>query len=411
MNVPPDVYQHIASFSDDVTVLRMLSTNRKFNDPILFQRMIRNRYPLLEKYKLPDEDWKHFYLRMIQAIYSLAEDYNFPYIPDWRFNPVEIYQKLQKPRKDDYWGKGWGEGVQYSTAVGRLDLLKRIVESAQAHHQKININTINQAIGHAVRIKNTPILEYLMETFKYSNYDHIVERAASYNNSEIFDRYLDQVTHYYPIMGEAASSGNVGFIYKLLEKDPEMNLREPLYLAAKKGHLEVVRILLNANNNYNLNSALEGAGKSGNVDILKLLIERGANTFDFALRFAASNGSLDAVQFIMENYRQYISQNDLNDAMLDAMLSADSEDKINVLKYLISQGANNFDRILSNAAFHGNLPLAQLMIQHGATNIQQALEEARERVKGISGSIDSEYHRNELNNLIKFVEYFSTLNQ
>ena len=409
MNVSPDIYQHIASFSDDITVLRMLSTNRKFNDPILFQRMIRNRYPLLERYKLPYEDWKHFYLRMIQAIYSLAEN-DFPYVPDVRFNPVEIYQKLQKPRKDDYWGRGWGEGIDYSSAIGRLDLLKIIVESAKARKQEININTINSAVSNAVRIKNTPILEYLMEIFNYRNYDYIVETAASHNNSEIFDRYLDQVADYVRVMDAAASSGNAGFIYKLLDKNPNMKLREPLYTAAKRGNMEVVRILLNANNNYDLNYALQGAGKNGHIEILKLLIERGANKFNYALRYAASNGSLDTVQFIMENYHQHITQDDLNEAMVYAA----SSNKLDVLEYLISQGSNNFDRILLNAAYHGNIPITELMIQHGATNIRQALYKAQERIEDISSRPEilasSDYHRNELNNLIKFVDYFTTLN-
>jgi hypothetical protein len=48
------------NFADDKTILNMLSVNKKFNDSIFFEKIMKKRYPLLIKYKKKKETWKFF---------------------------------------------------------------------------------------------------------------------------------------------------------------------------------------------------------------------------------------------------------------------------------------------------------------------------------------------------------------
>ena len=45
--LPTDVYEYLANFADDRTILNMLSVNKKFNDEKFFKRVIQRKYPLL----------------------------------------------------------------------------------------------------------------------------------------------------------------------------------------------------------------------------------------------------------------------------------------------------------------------------------------------------------------------------
>ena len=99
MELPKDIYLKLAEFGDDATVIKMLSVNKKFNEPEFFKYIFTKRYPNLIKYKTDLENWKQFYLRMIQYILKLKEDFSYDYINDAKFkifetdNPKEIYIK------------------------------------------------------------------------------------------------------------------------------------------------------------------------------------------------------------------------------------------------------------------------------------------------------------------------------
>ena len=96
-----DIYLLLTSFVDDKSVVRMLSVNRKFNDPEFFRLLFSKRYPNLIKFKKKnEEDWKQFYLNMIYWISKLEEDFHYNYIDDAKYkiatseNPKEIYNEL-----------------------------------------------------------------------------------------------------------------------------------------------------------------------------------------------------------------------------------------------------------------------------------------------------------------------------
>ena len=107
MELSHDMYEYLANFADDRTILNMLSVNRTYNNPILFQRIFHRKYPFLSKYKTTDESWKDFYVSMIYYIEKLKEDYAFRYPEDIKIgiayvNPRKFYLELKgRPPEED----------------------------------------------------------------------------------------------------------------------------------------------------------------------------------------------------------------------------------------------------------------------------------------------------------------------
>ena len=101
-----DAYLEIAKVTDNRTILKMLSVNKKFNSPAFFQEIINRKYPVLFKYKRDNEDWKHFYLRIVKYTSKLQEEFNYTLPMDQ--DPEIFYKKkfckrlLNKIRK---WGR------------------------------------------------------------------------------------------------------------------------------------------------------------------------------------------------------------------------------------------------------------------------------------------------------------------
>ena len=120
--VPKDVYLMMTDYSSDQDVINMLSVNKTYNDPIFFQRIISKRYPNLLKLKREKESWKNFYLRMLSYLSLLKEKYNVPYIPTPWFDPISIYEQIQK--SDLY----YPEHRQKEVNINRL-IAKHIGES------------------------------------------------------------------------------------------------------------------------------------------------------------------------------------------------------------------------------------------------------------------------------------------
>ena len=168
MDLPKDIYLKLAEFGDDATVIKMLSVNKKFNNPEFFKYIFTSRYPNLIKYKTDLVNWKQFYLQMIQYILKLKEDFSYDFINDAEFkifetdNPKEIYIKateaLEPNRKQH---------------ISRID---RTINSELFYNAAIMRAIKNKRGGQLV--KGTKIFAYDIETIikvakKIGNYSII----------------------------------------------------------------------------------------------------------------------------------------------------------------------------------------------------------------------------------------------
>lgn len=99
MEVSVDIYRYLLDFAEDKDVLSMLSVNKKFDDPVFFQKVLNKRYPYLLKFKTEESTWRQFYISMIFYISKMKENIYTKSLPS--FDPARI-EKVQQDQKTWY---------------------------------------------------------------------------------------------------------------------------------------------------------------------------------------------------------------------------------------------------------------------------------------------------------------------
>lgn len=94
MNLTKDTYEYILNFATDRDIINMLSSNKKFRNEELFERVMRKRYPLVVRFKEKDMSWKEFFIQTVYYLSKLEENYNLPYLQTLDFDPKHIYTVL-----------------------------------------------------------------------------------------------------------------------------------------------------------------------------------------------------------------------------------------------------------------------------------------------------------------------------
>lgn len=224
MNIPKDVYEYLANFADDKTILNMLAVNKKFNDPIFFERIMKRKYPLLLKMKPRKMDFKHFFLTMIHYIAKLEEEYKLPYLPSERFDPERFYDIV---KEYEYEGEDfWALALPFAASSGRQDLV-----------------------------------DYVMKMGKLTN--------PRFFELGLFD---------------AASSGKLNIVKFMVSKGAK-DFDSAIVAAGRENHIDVVQFLIEKGAR-NFNETLEDAASEGNIDIVKLMVKMGATNIKESLERA-----------------------------------------------------------------------------------------------------------------------------
>lgn len=271
MEVTKDVYEYMTNFADDKTILNMLSVNRKFNDPIFFERVMMRKYPLLIEFKKENESWKEFFIRMVYAIAKLEEETKIPYIPTKGYNPDELYQRYKN-----------------SYAYQKLP---------KSHVIYVELG------GEAAKGGHLSLLNLVLEKYPY--------RVVLYNRAII----------------QAAAGGQFNLVKYLAEKAPNSYFREAFEVAAKNGHLNIIEYLLTKfqPTTHDLNVAMNWAAERGHLEIVKYLVGKGARSFSSALEYSASSGHMDIVKYL-------VSKSDEN--LRYAIYAADRRNHGEIVNYL-----------------------------------------------------------------------------
>lgn len=116
-----------------------------------------------------------------------------------------------------------------------------------------------------------------------------------------------------------------------------------------------------------LNASLKEEARSGRVEVIEYLIKRGATKLDRPLREAAASGHLEAVECLVEH-----GANNL----FEALWSAAMHDRVSVVKYLLDREMFDLAQLngaLTEAVDSGSAGAVQLLVHHGATDLDYAL--------------------------------------
>ena len=173
-----DIYEYIVNLAEDRDVINMLSVNKKFNDDLYFKKILEKRYPLLIKFKLEDETYKHLYLRMVKYMAKLWEEYKIPYIPAKSFDPefsyrtskrhINIYSHIltyaleaENKKLIEYFLEKGGEFFPFVYSLvakrGSVDILKFLLKKFPPPYEWLQ-NTLMIA----EKSNNRPVVEYLL---------------------------------------------------------------------------------------------------------------------------------------------------------------------------------------------------------------------------------------------------------
>ena len=163
-----NIYENIINFADNRTVLQMLSVNKRFSDPIFFERVIDRKYPLLKELKKEDESWRRFFIRMTYYIAKLDEEFGIPYIPSKGYDPEGFY-KLWNKSKYIY-----NQAMAWAAYGGHLDIVKYLIKKGKEANKRLDFN---DAMADAARGGHLDIVKYMIkkgaDDFNYAIYDAV----------------------------------------------------------------------------------------------------------------------------------------------------------------------------------------------------------------------------------------------
>lgn len=207
-------------------------------------------------------------------------------------------------------------------------------------------------------------------------------------NIESVNIFINSTDNWNRALPRACKSGNIELVKLLILKGAD-KWDKGLKYAIKYGHNDVAQMMLdNGANDYK--SALNAACKYHNISMMRLLLEKYKGDLTGIMITACDNNNMEAALLFIDhveiswimisyacNYRNmrlikllFDKVTDLSPVNLGSILySACYSGDRNIVDFVISKGANDWNRGLSGACDGGYVYLAQMMIKRGANNL------------------------------------------
>jgi ankyrin repeat protein len=311
-----DLDRHLVMYLDDRDVLNMMLNKDYKNllDENFFHNLLLKKYPLLIRLKKKEETWKQFYLRQVYYLAKVKELHGIDYIPTPSYFPK---------RANDETKKGLNHILFSYSFLNDEKGIKLFLEKGADK---------NSGLMGAVSAKNKKLIEYFI-SLGANDFNTSVYVASSNNDKELVDYFLNKGGSTEEAMGGAVIGNHKDMIEYLLEKGATIE---------------------------DLNYALMNAKTPEMVDFLK---EKGANNFEKGLSRAGTKEMID----------KFISMGAKNvNSALQNYVQKHHRNTTEIVNYLIDLGATLLNRSLMISASHGNIDALKVLIQRGATNIEEA---------------------------------------
>ena len=147
---------------------------------------------------------------------------------------------------------------------------------------------------------------------------------------------------------------------KLLNNEQCQTCSETLkYVCEKGGDITLFKLALlkNAVPLNELNILLTISTNYNNMDIAKFLIEKGANEWDSCLIYGCMHGNIEIMNIGIKN-----GSTKFNEAAMWGTVQS----QVETVTKMINCGANNYENCLYHACRESCIPLIKLMIEKGA---------------------------------------------
>jgi ankyrin repeat protein len=183
----------------------------------------------------------------------------------------------------------------------------------------------------------------------------------------------------------AVKRGHSEMIKMLIDRGSG-GIDEALHVSAKKGQLEMVKFLMARGADVNrrvdvdysggsLNGAippLRRAAENGHLDVVEFLVDNGAKDFNGSLWSASRGGNLEVVKFLADKGGENLDFD-------EALSFAASHGHLEVVDFLLNKAPKKLDRTLHTAAREGHLEIVKFLVEKGAKGLDNAFLPAAER--------------------------------
>ena len=306
---------------------------------------------------------------------------------------------------------GHREIIELLFELGANSYMKLLSGLTQGGHMKLFMQYLSEAradllednsyslIFIAVEHKQLEILKYLIEATDTEDLgDSLSWTAARSGDVEIID-YLGSkgLIDYDTLLREALRNGKLQLV-KAYYNMPGVNVEELILSSIKENQMRALKFLLRKTKPdvATLNLYLAGAGRDDKLSIVKYLIKLGANDYESLLQEAASHSRLDVIKKYyslsvnlvavfyraLEGYSLKIvkflaDKTELTEAILNvglnlAVKSYEIFNSYEMVKYLISLGATDYDGLIRNAITHKSLQVIEKYYHKSSISLEEA---------------------------------------
>ena len=299
-----DVDTYLLSRLDDKELFEILLLNKDFLKlgSAFFEKRLKERYPLLLKFKPEKMNYTKYYLSIVYYIAKLKEEYDIDYVPAPSFNPKIFYYKLVNnyASLDEYYGYiGETEDMElikeYEDVIegevlfggvilsGNLDAVKYLESKGYVINQ---LGYLNKAVLSRNEEMQDYVLIKLNSLFEEDEINlEMVYAVASLDNLETvkyYDRIIEPNTHYQQILSFISHVDILKYFLQKFEREienEEMDLEDlyseisnAIYYGVIENRLEILRYL-GTTYPHVLNDMKDYATLYHSDDVLNLLDE------------------------------------------------------------------------------------------------------------------------------------------
>lgn len=218
--------------------------------------------------------------------------------------------------------------------------------------------------------------------------DTCLYRAAFNNNIPLINYFMTKGGDKNYAAKGAAGAGNMELLKIILNLKiiGPIDIKMISMEAARTGQLEILKyfnsIFQFDNTTMPLQCILNSAAKNGHEDIVRYFImERKVDTQQ-GLAYASEVGDMEIIKQI-EQFPSSYKQSDDYPALLENILyNASRGGHLELIKYVMSQGAQDLNYALDGAAEGGKIEIIKYLMSIGANDINSALEHIAEVDEG-----------------------------
>ena len=229
--VSKDIFEYITNFSDDKTILNMLSVNKKFQDASFFQKIMSKRYPFLLEFKRKNQTWKSFYVETIYYLSRIEEKYGVPYIPTKGYKPKEFYLRYKNLLPSMLITNFTDLAMDYAIKGGNIEIVKLLSQ------KEINPNL---AMWEAIKMENMEITKLMIDKGA-DDFNWGLSLATETGNMEMVNLMIDKGATAFDMGFDGAIRGGHLDLAKFFIIKGLRNI--PLALNKVQGHPELLDLL------------------------------------------------------------------------------------------------------------------------------------------------------------------------